>query len=377
MTSIAIAGDIYPGLNSTHQLRNKGIEKLFDGLLPILQESQLCVANLEGPLVDEPSPLPKVGPVHTIDPRCVQGFAKAGLNLLNLGNNHAMDHGGKGLKHTLRICSDYHMETVGAGESLKEAGAMNVQQVGGRSIGFLSYTEHEFGIATGNSPGTNPLDLIHFIRTVEERKHELDCLVVLLHGGNEYYPYPRPRLREMCRFMVEQGADAVILQHSHCPGCYERHAGGIIVYGQGNFLFDDRSSRPCEQEGFVVVLKLEKGKPLEFEPVPFKQSKEKPGPRRMEPEESKLFLIQFEERSMAILQPGFVEKQWKAYCQENSRRYLSLLHGYSRRVRELDMKFGFLRKLYKKDRLRMLMHLMRCETHRETIIQILEQEVGG
>ena len=34
----------------------------------------------------------------------------------------------------------------------------------------------------------------------------------------------------------------VVCQHSHCIGCEEKWKTGTIVYGQGNFLFDNSSS---------------------------------------------------------------------------------------------------------------------------------------
>ena len=77
-----------------------------------------------------------------------------------------------------------------------------------------------------------------------------------MHGGNEGYPYPSPRLMDTCRFLVEQGANAVICQHSHCVGCYEEYRGGHIVYGQGNLIFDASIPPPGWNEGVLVRLHI-------------------------------------------------------------------------------------------------------------------------
>ncbi len=253
---IVIAGDLYPGVLSSPLLQAGDAGAVFGDLMPDLQRADLRIVNLEGPLVSRPDPLPKIGPHHAIDEKCIRGLKAAGFDVLNVGNNHSMDQGESGLRNTLKSIGDAGLAAVGGGENLNAAGEVLVRRVGDVRVGILSYTEHEFGIASASRPGTNPLDLVHFIRTVECGRDAWDYLIVLLHGGNEYYPYPRPQLREWCRLMLEQGARAVVLQHSHCPGCIEEHAGGYIVHGQGNFVFDERSARPCEQEGFLVILDI-------------------------------------------------------------------------------------------------------------------------
>ncbi|HXG47666.1 MAG TPA: CapA family protein, partial [Methylomirabilota bacterium] len=331
MPAIAIAGDVYPGKRSTPHLKAGAVETVFDGLLEPLRECHLRLANLEGPLVRTPSPIEKVGPLHIIDGDCLTGLAAAGFQVLNLGNNHAMDHGAAGLRYTLERCREQGVAWVGAGENLAAAARVLVREVGGLRVGFYSCTEHEFGIATTTEWGTNPLDVIQFARMVRAHRHEWDYLVVLLHGGNEYYPYPRPALRRVCQFMIEQGANAVVCQHSHCAGCWEEHEGGFIVHGQGNFLFDERSARPCEQEGFLVVLDVEGPQRHRLRLVPFAQVADRPGPVRMSAAAEAAFRRELDERSAAIRQPGFVEEKWAEFSRGNADRYLSLLHGYGRR----------------------------------------------
>lgn len=42
--------------------------------------------------------------------------------------------------------------------------------------------------------------------------------------------------------MAQKGADIIICQHSHCIGCFENYENSTIIYGQGNFIFDDSQS---------------------------------------------------------------------------------------------------------------------------------------
>lgn len=370
MISLAVAADIYPGKLTTPLLRQGKAAEVVHGLAGVLEMADLRIANLEGPLTDRATPINKIGPIHAIDEGCIRGLAACRFDVLGLGNNHIMDQGWPGLKRTIQLCREQGISTVGAGQNLAEAGKPLVKTLRGTRVGILAYAEHEFGMAGSDRPGANPLDLIHFVRVVREHRGSWDRLLVLLHAGTEYYPYPRPELREICRFMVEQGADAVICQHSHCVGCHESHCQGQIVYGQGNFVFDDRSARPCEQEGALILLDMgENGVRLRWEP--FFQSADRPGPD-VDAVRAAGLLGEIEGRSCEIARPGLVEQRWAEYCRENSQRYLALIQGWSRRWRNWDRRFGFLRWLRRPEQTRMWLHVLRCESHREALITTLE-----
>jgi poly-gamma-glutamate synthesis protein (capsule biosynthesis protein) len=254
---------------------------------------------------------------------------------------------------------------------LRAAGQPLIRNVQGLRLGILSYTEYEFGLAGPAQCGTHPIDPVHFVRTVERHRQSWDCFIVLLHAGNEYHPFPRPQLRELARFMCEQGAAAVVFQHSHCAGCWEEHAGGYIIHGQGNLLFDTRGAHACELNGFLVALQLDGTARPQLELVPYSQQTSGLGPQLLEGKEKEALLAGLGERSAAIQQPGFVEQQWDRFTQESPYNYLALVHGHRQRIRELDRRFGFLRHFYSRDRMRLLLHLIRCESHREAIITAL------
>src|SRR5690606_29065463 len=105
-------------------------------------------------------------------------------------------------------------------------------------IGFYVCAEHEFSIASVDSPGANPFDPLESLDHIADLKNECDYVVVLYHGGKEHYRYPSPYLQKVCRKMADKGANLVICQHSHCIGCFEVYKDSTLVYGQGNFIFN-------------------------------------------------------------------------------------------------------------------------------------------
>jgi len=330
--------------------------------------------NLECPLIREETPTEKIGPVLGAPQSCVKGLKAMGIDLVGLANNHIMDHGARGLQTTIEVLQENGIGYVGAGGNLEEARRSFLLAVKGIQIGILAVAENEFGIATNETAGANPLNVIDFVRNVSQCRAQFDHLIVLVHGGNELYPYPSPRLMETCRFFVEQGATAVVCQHSHCVGCMETYQGAPIIYGQGNLLFDLPSSQKDWYKGAIIELEIAKYKECGVRLIPYRQSGERPGIRRMSPEEEGIFQDEFSVRSAGIQQEGFVEEQWRIFCAKRKRYYLNTLHGRCSLIRRIAGRLDVLHYLDSKDVHRVRLNLIRCESHREALETILEYE---
>ena len=376
MISVLIGGDLCPiGMNMS-LFQEGDIQALFSDLLPEFEKADLSIVNLECSLIREETPIEKSGPILGVPEACINGLKAAGIDVANLANNHIMDHGPQGLRSTIETCRRNGIDYVGVGENLQEARRICVWDVKGMRIGVLSLAEHEFNIASKNTPGANPLDVIDFVRNVDAHRSKFDYLLVLLHGGTELYPYPRPELMDMCRFLVEQGANAVICQQSHCPGCLEFYRGAPIVYGQGNLLFDWPSTYKSWHEGVLLSLKIGEGGHSHLELIPFIQSDGRPGARRMTKGQEEQFRKNFEARSRAINEESFVEEQWHAFCEQQKRFYLHLIHGRWTLIRRVAGKLNLLRYFDSKEVHLNRLEAIRCESHREALITVLSMELS-
>lgn len=351
---------------------------IFNDLLVEFQNADLSIVNLECPLIVERTPLLKNGPVLGVESDCINGLKKAGIDMVNLANNHILDHGSAGLMNTLKICQEAGLKTVGAGDNLKSASRVVVCEVKGVRIGVYGVAEHEFSIATKEAPGANPLDLISYVRNVQNHRKEFDYLIVLVHSGISGYPLPSPRLLETCRFFAEMGADAIICQHSHCPGCYENYQSSYIVYGQGNFIFDwEPNPGDAWNKGFLIKLGvIEKGKHI-IDLIPYVQSDERIGARKISPAEETSFRREIEARSAAILAPDYIYQEWSKHCANLRSSYYKLLmfgHSNNRVTRKLIAASRLAERLYSRKHLLIVQNLMQCESHREVLETILMQE---
>lgn len=372
MANLLIGADLCPIEGNQPYFIRGDAESLFHDLLPVMAEADLVVANLEGPFIDRPTPIRKTGPTFGYPASCLNGITAAGIDVLALANNHILDHGERGLRHTLVSCAELGVATVGAGENLDEAGRLLIREVAGVRVALMAVAEHEFSIAGRDRWGANPLDMIRFVRTVRAQRKEYDHLIVLYHGAAEFHA-PTPRVQERCRFMIEEGATAVIVQHPHTLGGVETWQGGHIVYGQGALVMDEAiyRERASFHEGFLVRLRVERGPGSQMDLLPFRQSVPVPGARRLTGDDEMRFREGLDARSRAIADPSFVRAEWQEYCGEIRRGALSSLLGHGPILRRLNFGDWLTRRLDRSGRLLGVRNMVLCETHREKLETLL------
>lgn len=100
--SIIIGADICPTECNAHLFEDGDVRSLVtNDVLNILQDADMRIFNLECPLVDEESPILKVGPNLRAKISTIKGIKALNPSLLTLANNHVYDHGQKGLNSTV------------------------------------------------------------------------------------------------------------------------------------------------------------------------------------------------------------------------------------------------------------------------------------
>lgn len=377
MATVIVGADICPiGNNLPHFLQGDP-NSLFHDLLPSIQRADVAIANLECPLTDRLSPIPKTGPSFAAPPACANTIAAAGFKVIGLANNHIMDHGSDGLGDTVNACEAAGIQVVGVGANEAEARRILITPVGGIRLGILAVAENEFSTAGPRHPGANPLNIRNFVRDVQSRRGEMDFLVVLFHGGDEFH-VPSPAVQDTCRFFVEMGAAAVVVQHPHALGGIETYLGCPIVYGQGALIMDEEiyRDRGSFHQGFLLKLELRLGQRPDFAIVPFVQSFPDSGARRLSAGQEVIFRKELESRSARLLDPLQVDSAWVEFCRRKSSSYLSGLLGFSRFLRRLN-RTGLVSRAWLTRRARLrARNLFTCETHREAMETILKQELG-
>lgn len=373
--TVLIGGDVCPIGSNAPLFQGGDVSSIFGDLIDDFKSADLSIVNLECPVTDLASPITKCGIAIRADSSSFRGFIEAGIDVVNLANNHIMDHGPQGLQSTIGLCQQSQIGFVGAGDNLDMASGVLTREISGVRIGVVAAAEHEFSIAGQNSPGANPLDVIRLAQTIHQYRSRLDFLIVLLHAGQQHYPYPTPKQQQLCRFLIEEGAHAVICQHSHCPGSMESYQGGHIVYGQGNLIFDLGTNLPSTwYKGYLVRFSISTSGSVKMESIPYHQYRNKPGVRRLVSGEKQRFIAKVNELSDEVRDPASVAKLWHQFCITHKDRYFSVLRGHGKLLRYLNRRLHFGSKLYSRNALSSLFNYVICETHLEAITTMLSSE---
>lgn len=369
--SILIGADIVPTKTNTSLFESGDVMSLVGSeLFNILMNADYRIFNLETPITDKRSPIIKNGANFIASTKCIVGIREMRIDLLSLANNHIMDQGPEGLTSTIDCIKNNGIAFLGVGKDLFEAKKTFQFDINGKRIGVYSCTEHEYSTSGINSMGANPFDCLESFDHIEELSKTSDYTIVLYHGGKEYYRYPSPNLRKVCRRMIEKGANLVICQHSHCVGCEENYGCGKIVYGQGNFIFDCDDNE-CFQNGLLVEITEE----FQVQYIPF--VKHNNGVCLAREYAAKEIMEGFYKRSAEIKSEQFVRDSFNALSDKMFDNYMYLALGY-----KSSLVFRFLNKVlgpgfvawFMKSRIRKInliafQNIVECETHREFLIQ--------
>ncbi len=358
-----ISGDLVPTESNFHLFSNANAEALVDeGIRKIFSGADHRIFNLECPLYDGESPIPKTGPTLAAPVSTANAISKLNPSLLSLANNHILDHGNEGLFSTMKTLQDKGIEFIGAGKNLTEAAKPHFFEKDGKRIGVYACAENEFSIAEKDNAGANPFDPFESLDHILELKKICDYVIVLHHGGKEHFRYPSPALQKTCRKMAKKGADLIICQHSHCIGCFEEYEGSVILYGQGNFLFDLLENE-FWQTGLLVSVKFYEKMAVEYIPI----CKHKNSVRMANDLEAKKIISEFQMRSNQILEEGFVRKNYTEFAD-------GLLDGYLSRFLNADCPAeADISDIYYMGTL----NRVRCEAHNEILVEGIKYRLKG
>ena len=335
-------------------------------LLKLIDDTKYFVCNLEVPLCDNGEPIKKCGPNLCAPEAAINGYEALGVNLVTLANNHIMDQGDKGLKSTEQLLENAKINYVGAGDNLEKAMAPHIVELDNSRIGFYACAEHEFSIATSNQAGANPFDELESLDHISDLREKCDYLIVLFHGGKEQYQYPSPRIKKTCQKMASKGADLILVQHTHCIGCYETFEGSTIVYGQGNFLFGRRKIETWQSSLLICV---DDEYHVSF--VPLVISEDGSYVEIAEAEKNIEILEAFQQRSAKIQSEEFIYRNYEKYARDSIKNYLHAVSGKETWAIRLANKLmiGTVRaRKYDNDNLYQIINYIDCESHRELFL---------
>lgn len=227
-------GDVMLGHAVADVIQAQGVAHLFAPVAEHIGQSDVFVLNLEAPVTERSRGDGAFS--FAVPPAALEGIPRGRATVANLANNHVFDAGVPAFVDTLRYVRAAGMRAVGAGMDLEEAGRVEVVEIKGLRLGFVSFTYAR--PARRGVPGCAPLERAYVEARIRAAGEGVDVVVASFHAGIEYAPVPTRANVALYRAAVDAGAALVIGHHPHVIQGLERYRGGLIAYSLGNFVFD-------------------------------------------------------------------------------------------------------------------------------------------
>jgi poly-gamma-glutamate synthesis protein (capsule biosynthesis protein) len=377
MVRIGFTGDFCPWHRTKTRFKSKNWEEDFETVQSFFAQNHLNITDLECPLIKMGKTIPKTGPHLCAHPDTAAILSHLNIRLAATANNHFFDYGWEGMQSTYQALEKEGIAWLGSGINHTIASAPHFQEIEGRVFAILNLAENEWSTTTGNRPGVNPLDPVANFQQIQNAQRNADYVIVIAHGGHENYPLPSPRIKQLYRFFVDAGASAVIGHHTHIVSGFELYNGAPIFYSLGNFCFDwpGKQHTPWN-EGLLVRLIFDKNTSYpHFELEWVYQNGADPGVQLLQGEKRHDKEREQQELNSVIADDEALNAAFNAYCAELKDILLTWIEPYSGKYLVGARIKGLLPSLYSKSKKRLLMNLIRCEAHRDVLLQALKSKI--
>jgi poly-gamma-glutamate capsule biosynthesis protein CapA/YwtB (metallophosphatase superfamily) len=266
--TIAAVGDLMLGGRTGPFLAQYGPDYPFQNVLSVLRQADLVAGNLESPISSRGTAVENKKFTLRAGPLAGPALKSAGIRVVSLANNHAMDFGPIALEDTLAALEENQILYTGAGVDLDDARAPAIVKIKGKTLAFLSYSltfPLEFFASAGRA-GTAP-GYADFVKADIEKVRPLaDLVVVSFHWGSELLTAAKDYQIDLGHRAIDWGADLVLGHHPHVLQELEVYKGHLIAYSLGNFVFGSESNRT--NYSMILLLTFRENSLVKVEAVP-------------------------------------------------------------------------------------------------------------
>lgn len=254
--TLAFAGDIHFEDDLRSRLDDPGTA--LDPVDGLLGAADVTVVNLETAITDRGRPEPKKYHFRT-SPAALDALDAAGVDVVSMANNHAVDYGRDGLTDTLAAQESSPVPVIGIGRDAKQAFAPARLDVRGTKVAVLAATQvpdrtvaawpasrTRAGVASARNPD-------RLVRAVKRAAEFHDLVVVYLHYGTERVACPTGEQRDIAAALTDAGADVVVGAHAHVLLGAGWRGSRYVSYGLGNFVWYSPNSHAEASSGVLRV----------------------------------------------------------------------------------------------------------------------------
>src|SRR6185295_460065 len=262
--TLMACGDIGPVVEPT--------ERFVELISPLLQQADVRLGQCERTYSERGAdpqftdgPGQQSGHHSRLHPRMAGIWNAAGIDVVSLASNHAMDWGPDPLMDTIDMFRGMGKQVIGAGRDAEEARKPAIVEKNGVRVAILAYCsvlrsgqaagKGKVGIAPVRAhnhylpeefqPGTPPRivtvpyeeDVAAMQEDIRKAKQQADVVIMSIHWGLRLVP------KTICTYQppvahaaIDAGADLILGHHAHSIKAVEVYKGKVCFYSIGNFM---------------------------------------------------------------------------------------------------------------------------------------------
>ena len=244
-------GDIMSHGAVIRDAAKNGYEGFFKYIEKDIQGADITIGNMEFPLAGKPySGYPNFSGPEAY----AEYLSQVGFDVFLTANNHILDRGDAGLARTIRELDARDLWYTGIADTPGKDTLRNplILPLKGIRVAIVNFT---YGTNLGSSkawPKVQRMDTLTLKPVMERARSKADLVLVFPHWGVEYAQKHNARQEEMARWLIAQGANAIVGAHPHVVQDVQWIDGVPVFYSLGNAL-SNQNDLPARLEAALTL----------------------------------------------------------------------------------------------------------------------------
>lgn len=262
-----LGGDAMLGRTVNDYIARYGASYPLGPIAGLMRQADLTIVNLECAIAatDHIWPGAPKAFYFRAPPEAAHSLLDAGVDLVNLANNHTLDYDVEGLLQTLHHLQQQGIGYVGAGRDIEEALRPALMERRGIRLAMAGFCDHQPDFSAQRSrAGIAYLDLDDERAVLESWRNALEPLrkaavhwpVLSLHWGPNMVFRPSEKFRRLAHAAIDMGWKIVYGHSAHVFHGIEIYRGCPIIYAAGD-LVDDYYVDPDFNNDHQLLFELE------------------------------------------------------------------------------------------------------------------------
>jgi len=210
------------------------LDYCFKNCKGIFEKDDMTLANLENAVTTRKTHATKQF-VFGMKPENLEMLKRAGIECVNIANNHTKDYLLEGLEDTRKNLDDH-------GIIWSDQNYVSTYEVNGVRIGM-------FGLSNNGNTSQG----FGLIDQLKEKK--CDIIIASCHWGVEATYEANGEQKALGRALIDHGADIVVGSHPHRLQPIEYYNGHYIIYSLSNFCFGG-NNRLSDPDSVIIQCKF-------------------------------------------------------------------------------------------------------------------------